>query len=123
MYLNVDHPVNIIGELEAKVDLAVGVCVAISADSEVDLNATITDRTFAINTLEVLAGQKARLICGAGTIFSTDNLEIGTPPVAGDILVCHTDGLLKQIVTPGTDFEVAECISYTGGILTAKLLV
>ncbi len=118
---NVDYPVTQVGEYLAAADLAEGVCMDISANSTLALNGTIGDRTFALNARAVLSGQPVKAICGAGAIFSTD--QHADDMAFSDILVCGADGLLKKVVTPGTDFEVAECISNVSGILIAKLLI
>ena len=108
------------GELEAAADIAEGVCVDISANKTFALQGTIGDRTFAINTRAVDSGEKGRLVYGSGATFSTDQVE-GTPS-PGDDLVAHTDGLLKTVVTPASDYIVAHCISFADGVLEAVLV-
>jgi hypothetical protein len=108
------------GEMEANGDIAAGVCVDMSANKQVEPNVTIGDRTYAVNTRDVEDGELCRLVYGSGATFSTDQVE-GTPS-AGDDLVAHTDGLLKTVVTPATDFIVAKCISFADGILEAILV-
>jgi len=108
------------GEMDASADIVEGACVDMSGNKTVETNVTIGDRSIGINTRAVTSGNKPRILSGSGAIFSTDQVQ-GTPS-AGDDLVCHTNGLLKTVVTPGTDFIVAHCISFVSGVLEAMLV-